>query len=294
MQVTNEHDSSVELESEPEQVIGQELSKASGVGELPISANGGTSLAPAEIDPASEQGARESLANVKQADKDEDRLGEASSPADKKIARRPLSAAQIATFVNLQVPANKRVLCLIVRDKVSRLNRAKSHFHPTYYLFIQTIANLAELGQSEPEVRRANNLSDNSSSASSSMSADMVLVGSETGTGTPNLKLVLRGRTSYSDNADSDLEQQVSDELGAAPRAALSRLGAASLSQERPSRQDDTSDSDSLHGWSADVGRAKQWKEPAELESLWENEKNPFSGTYGVLLSGRKRKKTKT
>lgn len=53
-----------------------------------------------------------------------------------------LTSSQLARFVSAQVPKSKRVLCLIVRDKMSRLNKAKSYFYPTYYLFIQAIVDI--------------------------------------------------------------------------------------------------------------------------------------------------------
>lgn len=271
---------------------------------------------------------------------------------DEESLRQSLSSYDISTFVNQQVPANKRVLCLIVRDKISRLNRAKSYFYPTYYLFIQTIVDVADcdsagLGYFEPSgAQSSERLSDgaavnqdeqeqvdeedqverpeNSFSASSSISADMLFIGTESGAQTngrqPGCKEIGRLATSYSDNevyADAELDEQVSG--SSYLRYPDKReLGSLEKSQRR---QPDTSDSDSLAGWptsaaanrsDVELGRAagadriqvdvlerKQGEDrhrvaTSDISNLFENDKNPFTGTYGVLLSGRKRKKART
>lgn len=267
-----------------------------------------------------------------------------SSPDTSADQRQSLTGAEMVAFVNQQVPMNKRVLCLIVRDKVSRLNKAKSYFYPTYYLFIQTIVDVTaeesvpardgqllgqQSAQQQPEVDDDADDDDdldrveNSFSASSSISADMLFIGAEGGapaTGNRSAGQQTGGKlaTSYSDNevcADPDLDEQVSD--SGHPRRPNKRPANA-LEQERR-RQPDTSDSDSLLNWPTGTlaeqpassaiaepdrmqtdrcerrqGEDRQQVAAFSLNGLFENDRNPFIGTYGVVLSGRKRKKTRT
>lgn len=139
-----------------------------------------------------------------------------------------LTQDQMDLFVSTCVPRNKRVLCLIVRDKLSRLHQSKSYFYPIYYLFIQAIIDVsdgcsyypenltycqednlandcASGGGGGGEQSNVDALVDNSFSASSSISADMMFIGNGAGNETTELgqnghgNVKLSG-TSYSDN----------------------------------------------------------------------------------------------
>ena len=311
------------------------------------------------------------------------------------------SADQIFQFVTTCVPENKRVLCLIVRDKMSKLNRAKSYFYPTYYLFIQAIVDTDDFNGLEPildihsdDEIHAPASADNSFSASSSISADMMFIGTETAANHESANLVQVSVNSYSDNevnADSETEdesarrslmrtpglsekinhlkakrnyenalvfpnaekgatdQQRSIKLRAKP---LSPSGSAASSaghenkiitqqqmihsnttQPNPvgiqtkcsvNAQDDDKNvgkyddldgdgSDNEDGFSSKEMSAKandkyesfcpQSNQNVEFEGelakdsvvdWFDNKHNPFAGTYGVLLAGRRRKKAKT
>lgn len=139
--------------------------------------------------------------------------------------KRPITTDQLTRFVSSCVPENKRVLCLIVRDKMSRLNKAKSYFYPTYYLFIQAIVDIEDTGDlslintrgsdddllgvgENGEIAATSASADNSFSASSSISADMLFIGTNAG-GTSSMANVKLSGNSYSDNevyADTETE----------------------------------------------------------------------------------------
>lgn len=157
------------------------------------------------------------------------KLTEAKTPKDSNdIGSNVLETEQLTRFVSSQVPRNKRVLCLIVRDKVSRLNKAKSYFYPTYYLFLQAIVDIDGnasdcsnnqspvmcSGQITPEsetkdlIRHPNSTED-SFSASSSISADMLLMGSPangTGVQIHNQHTSSSGLQTSTVNSYSDIE----------------------------------------------------------------------------------------
>lgn len=134
---------------------------------------------------------------------------------DRLTGRKLFTTEQLIRFVSTRVPQNKRVFCLIVRDKMSRLNKAKSYFYPTYYLFIQAIVDIDDasdqiFNQSNEEEYTVNgdivstnvsNSADNSFSASSSISADMLFIGTTNGNvqQLPNVHKQAQGN-SYSDN----------------------------------------------------------------------------------------------
>lgn len=316
-----------------------------------------------------------------------------------------LTGGQLARFVAAQVPKNKRVLCLIVRDKMSRLNKAKSYFYPTYYLFIQAIVDIDSGGYNQQqaaaramnealsdgdlysatsgrevfdcsaEVGKTSGSSvDNSFSASSSISADMIFV--EPSMDANQLAGAKLTGNSYSDNEacpDTEAEDEADEKP---PRASPlepvrsasdnnnndcdvgdakqrfnrrkqlqadsgpnGRDGAFKTTADVPttqrllsaedSNEDYDSDNDeppnskvdARHGFGADFnnirgalmdahpnGNAAKKKEvnmdsDLDLEDdkdgdlpwwLFENERNPYTGTYGVLLAGRRRKKAKT
>lgn len=61
------------------------------------------------------------------------------------ITKNEFTNEQLMKFVSNFVPKNKRVLCLIVRDKLTKFNKPKSYICPTYYLFIQAILDIDEI-----------------------------------------------------------------------------------------------------------------------------------------------------
>lgn len=138
-----------------------------------------------------------------------------SSP-DHSIARKPTTTEQLVQFISTRVPRNKRVFCLIVRDKMSHSNKAKSYFYPTYYLFIQAIIDIDETGDqmfcqnNEEEYtingdivsRNVSNSADNSFSASSSISADMLFIGATNGNQQQMTGMKHSQGNSYSDNEE--------------------------------------------------------------------------------------------
>lgn len=309
--------------------------------------------------------------------------------------RVELSPAELMDFVSTCVPKNKRVLCLIVRDKVSKFNQAKSYFYPTYYLFIQAIVDIDQqlalatasaavdpmLGRLNESFKSDNDLnehqqqqqlrngaadkisaSDNSFSASSSISADMMFIGAanaETSAGAAATGGSGGGRSgkqlvgnSYSDNEldedenkDVELDDNEEDQLPAqtpdlnehksarvqnyARREALirQRVVLDSTSSNLPNADtatnnkrnssetlsDDEEDEDEDEEEDEDgdeannnnnnlISRKNQCQSLKDLSenhqmlltSLFDNDRNPYSGTYGVLLAGKKRKKAKT
>lgn len=310
-----------------------------------------------------------------------DRLQLESGQQDERVPG--LTGSQLARFVAAQVPKNKRVLCLIVRDKMSRLNKAKSYFYPTYYLFIQAIVDIDSGGYNQQQAAaRAKNealpdgdlysatsgrevfdcpaevgktsgsSADNSFSASSSISADMIFV--ESSMDANQLVGSKLTGNSYSDN-EACLDTDEADErpprgspldcdLGEADQASSGRkqvqtnggskkAAAATRVQRFLSAEDSNEDYDSdndeppnnkvgaRHGIGADINsiraalmdanpngndaKKKEVNMDADLDLaddkdgdlpwwLFENERNPYTGTYGVLLAGRRRKKAKT
>lgn len=364
------------------------------------------------------------------AEEQEDHVFQKSNNFDNFADRKSISTEQLIQFVTTRVPSNKRVFCLIVRDKISRLNKAKSYFYPTYYLFIQAIVDIDETGDqvlyhnAEDEYNNINgdistnvsNSNDNSFSASSSISADMLFIGANNSNGTQNSTnnvKHLQGN-SYSDNEayiDTEVEDDYHvDEMTIHKRSALEKnLGLKSTislqgrdsplifpnldnqsnsnannnerctisesgsltawsgardvlndatditesrrqskltmsnisktdrqilsevdcqikqtrirenelsiedSNEEAEDLDDDSDNDEFNckpmidePKSSSVGRIGKscWEKKPERgeevdyddihQSLFDNERNPYTGTYGVLLAGRKRKKAKT
>lgn len=289
--------------------------------------------------------------------------GETSTP----VEQIQLTNDQLAGFVSACVPKNKRVLCLIVRDKVSKLNQAKSYFYPTYYLFIQAIIDIDDNLVMESKVnstfisedlmtsgRKVS--ADNSFSASSSISADMMFIGTEaSSTHVAAYPNQLSGN-SYSDNENNndteneddsrrypiqtpDLNEKVSPEatgkaikndLIVYPDRVRSRKKKDLIGQlptstsiirnqtpnqrqqeelcdeiEEDDMDDDESDIEQCH--ELDYQSSNQINGPITqctrdniaadvrvTSSLFDNNRNPYTGTYGVVLSGRKRKKAKT
>lgn len=68
-----------------------------------------------------------------------------------------LASDQLELFVSSQVPQNKRVLCLIVRNKSQvRLNKSKSYPNPTCYLFVQAIVDLEPANRTRSTLTRLN------------------------------------------------------------------------------------------------------------------------------------------
>lgn len=153
----------------------------------------------------------------------------------KSSLKASVSSKQLVEFAFAQVPKSKRVLCLIVRNKMYSLNKANSYFYPTYYLIIQEIVDIDDhlrelesplnMRSDEEVASRALNSADNSFSASSSISADMLFIGNNQNTsnvhvdnfgGTSGGGGGQIGRTklpasSYSDNeteADNDHESE--------------------------------------------------------------------------------------
>lgn len=342
------------------------------------------------------------------------------SSASKPISKLAINLDQVKEFVSMRVPKNKRVLCLIVRDKLSKLNKAKSYFYPTYYLFIQAIVDIDELGVSGQHMTTAmrdlsdddlqlgagvSTSADNSFSASSSISADMLFIGagsrSNGAAGQPNavvanLSTMKQARSSYSDNeayADTETEEDYQDEAagGQLTKQAIegknihlssgsaSMMKSASLqgrdsplvfpnnnnngncrsanesgastafqpltspretkkagcggsrgtvdsrnqkhemkkgvelsiddSNEDGDDLDEDSDNDEsfnckqrVHNQTTNDGSWRVGYNTNEevhytnalMVDLFDNEKNPYTGTYGVLLAGRRRKKAKT
>lgn len=158
----------------------------------------------------------------------------------------PLSRDQLDKFVSACVPQNKRVLCLIVRDKLSRLHQAKSYFYPIYYLFIQAVVDVdeglsgnggngcsenltccqLEQAPNECSAAAADALVDNSFSASSSISADMMFIGSASGGHELAAEVEAKLRSaglSYSDNELNDDNTSADETL---PCGAQLRLAA--------------------------------------------------------------------
>lgn len=121
---------------------------------------------------------------------------------DKEDSSR-IGTEELIKFVSSRVPRNKRVLCLIVRDQLSQFNKAKSYFYPTYYLFLQAIIDIDDgtcldslagdtrvdnLSVIDGPKERRGLQSENSLSASSSISADMLYIGSVAGTSPNNVQ----------------------------------------------------------------------------------------------------------
>lgn len=286
----------------------------------------------------------------------------------------PLDSGQLARFVSCQVPKNKRVLCLIVRDKLSRFGKTKSYFYPTYYLFVQAIVDIDETLTSttcvssgataddehlidSPPLPLARNLraadsADCSFSASSSISADMLFIGT-TGAGgnaAPVATADLPSGNSYSDNeicAASDEENPYpaartgsttatmtaragssfksaanlqgrdsplvfpNRDTGAVrgPGSAARKSGSIGLRTEAASSNGE-SDDESSSAWQPWIGQHANRNSASRqgdktdhnasdhyddtTASLFDNERNPYTATYGVLLASRRRKKAKT
>lgn len=274
--------------------------------------------------------------------------------------RMQVSPQQLERFVSVPVPTNKRVLCLIVRDKMSRLSGSNaktppsaSYFYPNYYLFLQTIVDLDQLSSCclEKQQRQqqqvlsftpdGQNSSENSFSASSSISADMLFIGhSQSGASPQAPKQCVN---SYSDNEtaydeesaaasgdkisnqETTAEQQVK---GKAPRlrarqapfdgSAGERLewvksseletGSRLSSASSQSNEEDASEPESdcaetttdqrwANSGTANGGANRNRSASLEdqtLRLLFDQQRNPYTGTYGVLLSGKRRKKAKT
>jgi len=172
-----------------------------------------------------------------------------------KPTRRQMSTDELIKFVTTRVPDNKRVLCLIVRDKFARLNKAKSYFYPTYYLLVQAIVDAEDsplalgagasseqdqlgggsaggvVGQ-QTSAASSTSSSENSFSASSSISADMLFIGAESAirssASLSKLTSVGPTGTSYSDyeaHGQSETEDEGEVEL------ALGRLAGAGHSE---------------------------------------------------------------
>lgn len=279
------------------------------------------------------------------------------------LAERQISSSQLIEFVSTCVPKNKRVLCLIVRDKVSKFNQAKSYFYPTYYLFIQAIIDIDSFhapeqmfdSASEEEIvrrPRTRQSTENSFSASSSISADMMFIGAETATvcqAAVNSTKV--SGTSYSDNElcenseDEDgaerlpaqtpdaIDRSSSDRLRkidllarsngegtivrkegslihpkevksalASQEGALKDLDLSKAVKAHADNYDESSETGSLRPkrdmWGEGQAMLDWNRAGAGLDdivsSLFVDERNPYTGTYGVLLAGRKRKKANT
>lgn len=170
--------------------------------------------------------------DVSPASKEPKSASTAQSPADvtegSNSGSSPIGSDQLTRFVSSRVPKNKRVLCLIVRDKVSRLNKAKSYFYPTYYLFLQAIvdidSNTTELhtvGQSPTEIRDPTSSGSDakaSFSASSSISADMLFLGSTRGVnGGSSSATQLQSHSKSIINSFSDTEGALEDDLDVEP-----------------------------------------------------------------------------
>lgn len=296
------------------------------------------------------------------ADIDSERRCTSITPID----QLQLSKDQLAQFVSICVPKNKRVLCLIVRDKLSKLNQAKSYFYPTYYLFIQAIIDIDDHLSADGATRTASRVAggdtttstdkisaDNSFSASSSISADMMFIGSEicssSQTTMPASKLL---GNSYSDNElnndteneddarqpaqTPDLIEKVSPEsdFGTIENELIvypdrdplkrarnftarsndwNRVTAHETRQldgpfdeiEEDELDDEDEDDRRQVAESHDRNRSRdlvcgivnssdQNSCDKIISHLFDNEKNPYTGTCGVVLSGRKRKKAKT
>ena len=314
--------------------------------------------------------------------------------------------SQLMGFVGAPVPKGRRILCLIIRDKMSKLNQNKSSsfFYPIYYLFVQAIVDIEQQAQQrlsssghDPAQDRAQDLGqdhaqdhaqeraqehaspdrsgslgpgaldDNdpeleqaasSFSASSSLSADLMFIGVNAGSGAnskpeerqsggpPGAKQPASFRrdsqqsgaaaaaaaasflpsntgTSYSDNEiyldEDDLEGapaaacQVTPDLKPAASqrpdtlvfpAGGPALGGGNARASPLTGADLSSPSDNEEAppsqWLPSGGHAaaSKWaaRQPASLEQvdMFDNEQNPFTGTFGVVLAGRKRKKTKT
>lgn len=334
------------------------------------------------------------------------------------MKRTLIDENQLAQFVSTCVPENKRILCLIVRDKMSKLNRARSYFYPTYYLFIQAIVDIDDMNAFEQKIclnsdedltagdTNAHESVDNSFSASSSISADMKFIGTETAQNDHVSNLIQVSGNSYSDN---EVCGEIEDDLGVrcpfqagdfttnphtgtqerrdhalvfpnqTPESVCSNKGNQMITKGSPAdlnesklntcetREDkwsrkpltdiqpikrsvstdkqqhlksadyrrnekaanqfaslddddcgdedelDDEDSDNEDGFNdskqmpyaatavaasgGDITNNKEADLPSSNNILWdlfENDKNPFTGTYGVLLAGRRRKKAKT
>jgi hypothetical protein len=277
-----------------------------------------------------------------------------------------LTNEQLINFVSAPVPKNKRVLCLIVRDKISKLNQAKSYFYPTYYLFIQAIIDieghtvvdnkLNSATASDDLVIGGDKVSaDNSFSASSSISADMMFIGTENNLNTQSMAFANKlSGTSYSDtelNHDAendddskhhpintpDLDEKVSPQIhgdmikndlivypdkdpklnaelnltekftktsNVIGNRVLNRHLGSYDELEKDDIEDDESDvgecndrddksNDLLDGLISSCSKEND-TDYGLTSTLFDNGANPFTGTCGVVLSGRKRKKAKT
>lgn len=313
--------------------------------------------------------------------------GELRAAQEQQPQQRFIHTSQLVGFVTRPVPRHKRVLCLIIRDKMSKLKRTKTaYFYPIYYLFIQAIVEVnseqqqlvAEMDLEEEEELEANGEINSTFSASSSLSADMMFIGTnasganaaaaatttsasalgqQQSSTAPQLARMAAatGGTSYSDNeiyqedellpasqsATPDLLPAGSQSRAAPPaeQGKESPVFPSTASEERPPKAnskgnrwptytrakaskhrgssaggDTDSEGDNeaeLPSWSGGQPAGKlasalkgssfgagggSGQRPATwaIADMFDNEQNPFTGTYGVVLAGRKRKKAKT
>lgn len=205
-----------------------------------------------------------------------------------------INGEQLKEFVAMQVPERKRVLCLIVRDKMSRLNKAKSYFYPTYYLFIQAIVDIdtdslmmAYGGGANPPTNGADHQQQHSPED---------IFDDQWPYLTPMVKYdvtppATSADNSFSNNEDDDEEDDDDDcdELDEEDESVDESSGKQQQQQSRDVHLTGTNFAD--NGF---VAAAATAEEGNCVERLFDNDYNPYSGTYGVLLASRRRKKGKT
>lgn len=221
-------------------------------------------------------------------------MSDRQSTATRAMAKSPnaersttITGEQLRDFVALQVPENKRVLCLIVRDKMSRLNKAKSYFYPTYYLFIQAIADIDSDGLGLATTCRQTT-DDHQSSSDDIFDQWPYLM--------PMVKYDVTPPATSADNSvsnnDDDHDEEDDDdcdELEDEEEDSGSVEGSAE-EWKAAAAHEKSSASEFLEKDDVATGKADGFR----VERLFDNDYNPYTGTYGVLLSGRRRKKGKT
>ena len=272
---------------------------------------------------------------------------------------RIITSNQLIEFVSACVPRNKRVLCLIVRDRVSKFNQAKSYFYAKYYLFIQAIVDIDDMltanehmanltSYEDLTIGGTRSSADNSFSASSSISADMMFAGTDAesaallSSSSAAAANKAAAASSYSDNEDEsgserlptqtpEMNEQRAHCLKVQKQDTIVYPSLGSIDNKRARQRNSIPESLQNHLSSGydinsdeDVGEDDSENEDANYQSddqknkridgahdgenriaandldaniiasLFDNDKNPYTGTFGVLLAGWKRKKGKT
>lgn len=216
-----------------------------------------------------------------------------------------ITVEQLKEFVALQVPERKRVLCLIVRDKISRINKAKSYFYPTYYLFIQAIVDIDSVdtfGCATTGTVASAGVGTGQMVADHKSSSDDIF--DQWPYAAPMVKYDVTPPATSADNSFSNNDDDDDDDCDEEEEEDedCEELEDDDDDVEEDDDDDDSIQEDDVRWPKRGPSRADPVPDARELaptgrravEQLFDNDLNPYTGTYGVLLAGRRRKKGKT